>query len=89
MATLSRNWQSTRMTVHLFGATSSASCASYALKRTAEDNCKQYRVSPRKCVSQGGAGCWLRLLTGGVLVAIVDSDSLPQCGRELVDPLIN
>ncbi|XP_061159982.1 uncharacterized protein LOC133170834 [Syngnathus typhle] len=27
-----------RMTVHIFGATSSASCASYALKRTAEDN---------------------------------------------------
>ena len=27
-----------RMVVHLFGATSSSSCASYALKRTAEDN---------------------------------------------------
>lgn len=27
-----------RMIVHLFGATSSASCANYALKRTAEDN---------------------------------------------------
>ncbi len=26
------------MVVHLFGATSSSSCASYALKRTAEDN---------------------------------------------------
>ena len=25
----------------------------------------------------------------GVLVAIVDSNSLPQCGRELVGPLIN
>ena len=24
-----------------------------------------------------------------MLVAIVDSDSLPQCGRELVDPLVN
>ncbi|TWW55967.1 hypothetical protein D4764_09G0010170 [Takifugu flavidus] len=27
-----------RMTVHIFGATSSASCASYALRRTAEDH---------------------------------------------------
>lgn len=27
-----------RMTVHLFGAASSSSCASYALKRAAEDN---------------------------------------------------
>lgn len=30
------------MTVHLFGATSSASCASYVLKTTAEDNHEQY-----------------------------------------------
>lgn len=27
-----------RMTVHLFGATSSSSCASYALTKAAEDN---------------------------------------------------
>ncbi|KAK3729175.1 hypothetical protein QZH41_000580 [Actinostola sp. cb2023] len=31
-----------RMEVHLFGATSSPSCASYALRRTAEDNKDQY-----------------------------------------------
>lgn len=34
----SKNLAEHRMTVHLFGATSSPSCASYALKRTAEDN---------------------------------------------------
>ncbi|XP_073713144.1 uncharacterized protein [Misgurnus anguillicaudatus] len=33
-----------RMTVHLFGATSSPSCASYALRRTAEDNRKHFRL---------------------------------------------
>ena len=46
-------------------------------------------------------GCWSRLLTGGAgrdcwrgggggdAGRDCDSDSLPQCGRELVDPLIN
>ena len=29
------------------------------------------------------------IVDGGVLVAIVDSNSLPQCGRDLVGPLIN
>ena len=54
-----------------------------------------FRVSPRKCVSQGGAGGGLSAIVdgggggGGCWFAIVDSDSLPQCGRELVDPLIN
>ena len=31
-----------RMTVHVFGATSSPSCANYALRRTAEDNAKAF-----------------------------------------------
>ena len=31
-----------RMTVHIFGATSSPSCANYALKRTAMDNKEHY-----------------------------------------------
>lgn len=31
-----------RMTVHLFGATSSASCASFVQRRTAEDNVQNY-----------------------------------------------
>lgn len=30
------------MTVHLFGAVSSLSCANYALRRTAEDNAQQF-----------------------------------------------
>lgn len=32
-----------RMTVHIFGAVSSPSCASYALRKTAEDNKQYYR----------------------------------------------
>ncbi|KAK0133432.1 hypothetical protein N1851_031063 [Merluccius polli] len=32
-----------RMTIHLFGATSSPSCASYALRRSAKDNKKHFR----------------------------------------------
>jgi len=32
-----------RMVVHLFGATSSPSCANYALRKTAEDNRKHFR----------------------------------------------
>ncbi|XP_077978766.1 uncharacterized protein LOC144434185 [Glandiceps talaboti] len=35
--------QEYRMKVHIFGATSSPSCANYALKRTAEDSKKCYR----------------------------------------------
>ena len=35
---LSEEMEEFRMTVHLFGATSSPSCASYALRKTAEDN---------------------------------------------------
>ncbi|XP_029619853.1 uncharacterized protein LOC115200878 [Salmo trutta] len=31
-----------RMTVHLFGAISSPSCANFALRKTAEDNCERY-----------------------------------------------
>lgn len=31
-----------RMTVHLFGAVSSPSCASFALKQTAKDNKEKY-----------------------------------------------
>ncbi|XP_043983761.1 uncharacterized protein LOC122837472 [Gambusia affinis] len=34
--------QEYRMTVHLFGAVSSPSCANYALRRTAEDNAQQF-----------------------------------------------
>ncbi|XP_032416531.1 uncharacterized protein LOC116718567 isoform X6 [Xiphophorus hellerii] len=34
--------QEYRMTVHLFGAVSSPSCANYALRRTAEDNSQQF-----------------------------------------------
>lgn len=30
------------MTVHLFGAFSSPSCANFAIRRTAEDNCQKY-----------------------------------------------
>ncbi|XP_035989441.1 uncharacterized protein LOC118561455 [Fundulus heteroclitus] len=36
--------QEYRMTVHLFGAVSSPSCANYALRRTAEDNAQQFPV---------------------------------------------
>ena len=35
---LSEEMEEFRMTVHLFGATSSPSCSSYALRKTAEDN---------------------------------------------------
>lgn len=31
-----------RMTVHLFGAASSPSCTSFALRKTAQDNCDKY-----------------------------------------------
>ncbi|XP_052322001.1 uncharacterized protein LOC127908283 [Oncorhynchus keta] len=31
-----------RMTVHLFGAISSPSCANFSLRKTAEDNCERY-----------------------------------------------
>ena len=38
----SKNLVEDQMTVHLFGATSSPSCASYTLKRTAEDNKQKF-----------------------------------------------
>ena len=33
------------MTVHLFGATSSSSCANFALRKTAEDNAMDYELA--------------------------------------------
>ena len=41
-----------RMTVHLFGATSSPSCASYALSRTAKDNREHFRPEVTDTVLQ-------------------------------------
>lgn len=38
----SQNMEEYRMTVHLFGATSSPSCANFALRRCAEDNEKEF-----------------------------------------------
>ncbi|XP_038071855.1 uncharacterized protein LOC119740577 [Patiria miniata] len=40
---LSRELEEYRMTVHVFGAASSPSCANYALRRTATDNEQRYR----------------------------------------------
>ncbi|KAL7852287.1 hypothetical protein SRHO_G00180720 [Serrasalmus rhombeus] len=42
---VSRNLEEYRMEVHLFGATSSPSCASYALRRCAEDNKHMFDAS--------------------------------------------
>lgn len=40
------------MTVHLFGATSSPSCASFALKKCAEDQSQQFRAEVVQTVLQ-------------------------------------
>ncbi|KAL7874304.1 hypothetical protein SRHO_G00052740 [Serrasalmus rhombeus] len=42
---ISKELQEYRMEVHLFGATSSPSCASYALRRCAEDNVSTFNVA--------------------------------------------
>ncbi|KAK0152604.1 hypothetical protein N1851_005873 [Merluccius polli] len=41
-----------RMTVHLFGAVSSPSCASYALKKTADDHHSEFPVEVLKAIKQ-------------------------------------
>lgn len=41
-----------RMTVHLFGANSSPSCANFALQRTVRDNCKDYLEATQQTVLQ-------------------------------------
>lgn len=40
------------MTVHLFGAVSSPSCASYALRKTADDNKSDFSAETVEAVKQ-------------------------------------
>jgi len=49
---LSKEPQNYRMTVHLFGAVSSPSCASYALRRTATDNQSDFSAKCFQAVHQ-------------------------------------
>ncbi len=49
---MSRELQDYRMTVHLFGAVSSPSCASYALRRTADDNKSDFSAETVQAVKQ-------------------------------------
>ena len=41
---LAKSWKSTGLTVHLFGAVSSLSCANFAMRQNAEDN--KHEFSP-------------------------------------------
>lgn len=45
-----QNMAEYRMTVHLFGATSSPSCANFALRKCAEDNIKQFNPQAVKTI---------------------------------------
>ena len=38
------------MTVHIFGATDSPSCANYALRRTGQDNIVNYSEEAIRCM---------------------------------------
>lgn len=49
---LSTEIQDYRMTVHLFGAVSSPSCASYALRRTSDDNKCDFSAETVQVVKQ-------------------------------------